>query len=326
MTALSAAASEPQPQGPATSETPAGLGRGAPLVPLDSASGRSLAAVIAILTFLAALAAGAAELVASASAGWQGAVAREATIQLRPLSGRDIEADLVRAAELARATPGIVAARIMPRAEAERLVEPWLGQASGGLDLAGLPLPRLVVLSLQPGARPDLDGLRRRLGEALPRATLDDHALWLERLSAMANAFVATSLGVVGLVLVASGLAVAFATRGAMAGNREVVEVLHLVGATDDFIAREFQRRFFLLGLRGSLAGALAALALIALCSAMARLWRTSPAGDQIEALFGSVAIGWRGYAAAALIAGIVSAVTAVVSRRTVTRYLAGGA
>ena len=89
----------------------------------------------------------------------------------------------------------------------------------------------------------------------MPGATLDDHALWVSRLSTMANTIIAVGVVLVALVLVAAGLAVTFATRGAMAGNREVVEVLHFVGANDDFIAKEFQRRFFQLGLRGSVAG-----------------------------------------------------------------------
>jgi cell division transport system permease protein len=110
-----------------------------------------------------------------------------------------------------------------------------------------------------------------------------------------------------------------------MAGNREVVAVLHFVGADDDFIAREFQRRFFRLGLKGGAIGIAAALAFIAALAALSRLWRASPAGDQIEALFGAFTIGWRGYAIVVVIGIVVSLVTAIVSRLTVRRFLAGG-
>ena len=117
-------------------------------------------------------------------------------------------------------------------------------------------MPRLITVRLGSGT-PDLGSLRQRLAEALPGvASLDDHALWLSRLSTMANTVVGVGIAVVALVLLATGLAVTFATRGAMAGNREVVEVLHFVGADADFIAREFQRRFFRLGLRGGGIGA----------------------------------------------------------------------
>jgi cell division transport system permease protein len=123
---------------------------------------------------------------------------------------------------------------------------------------------------------------------------------------------------------VAAGLAVIFATRGAMAGNKEVVDVLHFVGANDDFIAREFQRRFFRLGLRGSIVGAAAALVLTTALGLVTSSWRASPAGDQIEALFGSFSMSWRGYALVVVIALVVALVTGIVSRLTVRRFLNG--
>jgi cell division transport system permease protein len=290
-------------------------------VPVDSAGGRALAAVIAILTFLAALCAGGAELVAASSAEWRSAVAREVTIQIRPTAQRNIEADIGRAVALARATPGIERAEPFSKAESERLLEPWLGQ---GLDFSDLPVPRLIVLSLARDVTPDLSGLRQRLGREIPGASLDDHALWLTRLSTMANTVIVIGATLVCLVLAAAALAVTFATRGAMAGNREVVDVLHFVGANDAYIAREFQRRFFKLGLRGSAVGAGAALLLMGVLGVFAASWRASPAGDQIEALFGSFSIGLRGYGIIILIALAVSVITGSVSRATVRRFLNG--
>ncbi|AWB21724.1 ABC transporter permease [Methylobacterium currus] len=308
----------PRREAPGT-DLPPTLRRNAALVPTDTSAGRALAAVIAILTFLAALCAGGAEIVASSAAQWQGSVAQEVTIQVRPGAGRDTDADVAKAASLAAATPGIASTRPFTKAESERLLEPWLGS---GLDLGDLPVPRLITVRLG-ASTPDLGALRQRLAEALPGvASLDDHALWLSRLSTMANTVVGVGVAVVALVLLATGLAVTFATRGAMAGNREVVEVLHFVGADADFIAREFQRRFFRLGLRGGAIGAVAALAVIGAGGALARFWRAGPAGDELEALFGGFAIGWRGYASVVLIGVIASIVTAVVSRLTVRRFL----
>jgi len=300
---------------------PASLRRNAPLVPVDSAGGRALAAVIAILTFLAALCAGGAELIATSSQQWRSNIAREVTIQVRPNAQRSIQADVERAVALARQTPGVEEAQAFSREESERLLEPWLGT---GLDFNDLPVPRLIVLKLRSDAKPDFGPLRQALKEQVPGASLDDHALWVSRLSTMANTIIGIGVALVVLVLVAAGLAVTFATRGAMAGNREVVEVLHFVGANDDFIAREFQRRFFKLGLRGSVAGAGSALVLTIILGFITRSWRASPAGDQIEALFGSFSIGWRGYAIVVLIALAVALITGIVSRLTVRRFLNG--
>jgi cell division transport system permease protein len=314
-----ALAPSPEQAVPPERPLPASLRRNAPLVPVDSAGGRALAAVIAILTFLAALCASGADLIAASSAEWRSAVSREVTIQVRPSAQRNVEADVAKAADLARRVPGIENAEPFSKAQSERLLEPWLGT---GLDFADLPVPRLIVVKLVAGAKPDLAPLRQALRAEIPGASLDDHALWLSRLSTMANTIIGVGIGLVCLVLVAAGLAVTFATRGAMAGNREVVEVLHFVGANDAYIAREFQRRFFRLGLRGSAVGAGAALALTLVLGLFAQSWRASPAGDQLEALFGSFSIGWRGYGVAILIALAVSAITGIVSRVTVRRFL----
>src|ERR1044071_2754288 len=115
----------------------------ASIVPADSISGRALVAVIAIMTFLAALTLGAVVLVRSASGDWQAAVAREVTIQIRPADQRNVEADVQRAVAIAQGTPGIVSARPYSRQESAALLEPWLGS---GLDLGELPVPRIIVL------------------------------------------------------------------------------------------------------------------------------------------------------------------------------------
>jgi cell division transport system permease protein len=293
--------------------------RNAPLVPVDSAASRSLVAVIAILTFLAALCAGAAELVATSSAQWQASVANEATIQIRPQAQRDTEELVAEAVAIARATPGIVAAEPFSLAQSERLLEPWLG---AGLDLGELPVPRLIVLRVAEDGAADFAGLRQRL-RAVPGASLDDHAQWLARLSSMAQTIVVIGAALVVLVLVATGLAVAFATRGAMAGNKGIVEVLHFVGARDSYIASEFQNRFLRLGLKGGITGGAAAILLFVILSTISGSWRASPAGDQIEALFGAFDIGWRGYAVMGGIAFVVAVVTALVSGLSVRRFLA---
>jgi len=308
----------PGPEGAAAS-----LKRDAPLVPVDTAAGRALVGVIAILTFLAALCAGAAELVAARSAQWQSAVAREVTIQVKPAAQRNIEEDVAQAAELARASPGIAGVRAMTRAESERLLEPWIGT---GLDLGDLPVPRLILVEVSERSGAGLADLKRRLRAEIPNATLDDHQLWLARLSTMANTLVGVGIGLVALVLLAAGLAAAFATRGAMAGNRDVVDVLHFVGAHDGFIAAEFQRRFFRLGLKGGALGGGAALACLALLGLSARSWGETVAGDQIEALFGTFPLGWRGAGAILAVIAVIAVVTALVSRISVRRFLRGAA
>lgn len=289
------------------------------LVPASSIAGRTLITVVAIMTFLASLAAGGAVLVSQTSQEWQSAVSREASIQIRPRAGRDIEADVKTAAQLARATEGVSDVQALSRRESELLLEPWLGQ---GAAFDEIPIPRMIVVRLGGKSGADLKGLKAQLEKSIPNSTLDDHRIWSTRLADMANVLVVVAVGLLLLIIVAMVLAISFATHGAMAGNREIIEVLHFVGATDDFIARQFQRRFLWLGLRGGVIGAAGATLMFILAGVLSRKLVATPSGEQLEALFGSFSVGMVGYSAVAVIALVSAALSGQTSRVIVFKRL----
>jgi cell division transport system permease protein len=297
------------------------LRRTSPLVPENTIAGNALTIVIAIMSFLACLTLGAVTLVRDASRDWQVDLLREITIQVRPIEGIDTAAEAAKAAAIAAEFPGVAGVSVLDDEENVRLLEPWLGS---DLDMSELPIPRLIVVRLANSAVIDLDELSRRLRTEIRGANLDDHRLWTKRLQTMANVTVVVGASILSLVFVATILSVVFATRGAMASNRDVVSVLHFVGADDGFIAREFQRHFLLLGLKGGLLGALAAAVLFALLSfAIGPSMSNAAETGQVAALFGQFAIGPIGYFGALGIAFLIAVMTAVTSRLTVYRYLA---
>jgi cell division transport system permease protein len=290
-----------------------------PLVPRDSISGRALIAVVAIMTFLASLTTGAVLLIGNAASEWQSDVAREVTVQIIPAPGRDLDAAVNKAAAVARAFPGIGDVRVYSKEESSKLLEPWLGS---GLKLDELPVPRLIVVKIAAGAAPDIPQLRRMLAEQVPGATLDDHRGWIDRMRAMAGTAVAAGVGILILVITATMLSVTFATRGAMATNKPVIEVLHFVGAKNGFIAGRFQRHFLLLGLQGGAIGGGSAVLLFALAGAVSGWFAGTAGGEQTAALFGSFSIGTVGYVAVLGQVVLIAVVTAMTSRHTVNRTL----
>jgi cell division transport system permease protein len=290
-----------------------------PIVPKNSIAGRALVAVVAIMTFLGTLTMGAVVLVVAAASEWQSDVAREMTIQVRPRAGRDIEQDVARAADIAKAAQGIVEVRAYTRAESARLLEPWLGNT---LALDDLPVPRLIVVKLASGPPPDLAMLRATLTGEIPGASLDDHRGWIDRMRAMAGSAIMIGIFVVGLVLAATILSVTFATRGAMAANRPIVEVLHFIGATDGYIASQFQRHFLMLGLKGAATGGGLALVLFLLARLIADQFVGTAGGEEAAALFGSFGLGMSGYTLIAIQAVVIAGVTAWTSRKVVGNTL----
>jgi cell division transport system permease protein len=285
-----------------------------PIVPRASIAGRALVAVVAIMTFLASITTGAVLLVSASAAEWQSEVASEITIQVRPLAGRDIDRDAAAVTDAIRGQSGIVEVRPFTKDESAKLLEPWLGS---GLSFDDLPVPRVIVARVQPGTTLDLAALRARVTQLAPSASVDDHRAWIERMRSMTGATVFAGVGILALVIIATIISVSFATRGAMASNRPIVEVLHFVGAGDRYIANRFQRHFLRLGLQGGVIGGGAAMLLFGFSESIAGWFSGTPVGDQFAALLGTFSLRPSGYLALAAQAVLIAAITAWASRRT---------
>ncbi|WP_269931189.1 cell division protein FtsX [Aminobacter sp. HY435] len=291
----------------------------APIVPSQNIAGRALVLVIAIMTFLSCLTLGAVTLVRDTASVWENQISREATIQIKPVDGLDMEAALDTAARIASEFPGVTGTNIVDREATSRLLEPWLG---AGLNIDELPVPRLVIVTIDENAPPDFEAMRQAITPKVATATLDDHRTWVDRLVAMAHTTVTIGTGVLVLMLAATVLSVVFATRGAMAGNGHIIEVLHFVGAEARFIAREFRRHFLLTGMKGAAAGGVAAVIVFIVFSWWSSRNLATPQADQATALFGNFAIGANGYLGVAVIVAVIGALTAATSHFTVVTYL----
>ena len=285
-----------------------------PIVPRASIAGRALVAVVAIMTFLASITTGTVLLISASAAEWQSEVASEITIQVRPAPARDIDRDTAAVTEAMRAQSGIIEIRPFTKDESAKLLEPWLGS---GLSLDDLPVPRVVVARVVPGTTLDLAGLRGRVTQAAPSASVDDHRAWIERMRSMTGATVLAGIGILALVIIATIISVSFATRGAMAANRPIVEVLHFVGAGDRYIANRFLRHFLRLGLEGGVIGGGAAMLTFGFSESIAGWFSGTPVGDQFVALLGTFSLRPSGYLVLAAQAVLIAAITAWASRRT---------
>lgn len=309
------AKSKPRPQGEDSKLRPA-----AAIVPPQSVAGRALTLVVAIMSFLACLTVGGVSVVWDAADAWQNDLVREITIQIRPTEGVDMFREIDKAVALAQEFPGIGSVRAMSDTETKQLLEPWLGD---GLDLDGLPVPRLVQITVSDPELLNLEQLRNMVSQQVTGASVDDHSIWTSRLSAMAGAVVVGGVAIMLLVLGSMVLSVVFATQAAMAGNKDVVSVLHFVGAEDTFIAREFQRHFLLLGLKGGVAGGVGAIVTFLVLDMLTRQSTGQAGSDQMSALFGSVSVSLPGYLGVCGVVFLVAILTALTSGLAVKAHLA---
>jgi len=289
-----------------------------PIVPAQSVAGRTLMLLIGIMTFLSCVTFGCVLLVQKSAMGWSADVGRELTIQVRPLDGEVIDSNLRLAVSLSEAVPGVASARVVTIEESEELLQPWLGE---GLDLSDLAIPRLVIVQLGDPNAADIARLESEIS-AIPGATLETHAAWRVQLNTMAGTIVVSGILVLALILVATALAIVFATRGTMSTNREIVDVLHFIGASNKFIAGEFQGRFLLLGLKGGLVGGLAAIVFFIVAGTAMSTVVPEQSSAQLGVLFGQFALGISGILGIIGVVLVIAGLTAITSRLTVRRFL----
>ncbi|MEQ8602323.1 MAG: FtsX-like permease family protein [Marivibrio sp.] len=295
--------------------------RGRAIIPFaQDPAGRLMPWLIGFMTFVAGLALAGALLLHDFAESWSQGLADSMTVQIPPPADEmgdavAAEARLDRAVEdavrILADAPGIAAAEPLPGSRIQALLEPWLGET---LDPASLPLPRLIAVEVADMQEVDLAVLRQQLQTVAPGAALDDHGLWRARLVAFLQSLQLVGLAVVAVVILAAATVVLFATRGGLLAHHETIELLHLIGASDNFIARQFQRQALRASLKGGLGGALiAGLTVIGLGYAAAATGAELP---------GPAVLDWPDWPYLALLPLATALLSHLAARRTVLRSL----
>lgn len=289
--------------------------RSEPLLPFaGEPSTRLLPWIVGIMVYLAVMMLTGAMVLARVAAEWDYDLTGSFTVQVAaPVGGAGAAQDkqVAEAIRILRGTAGVATVRAVPAETTAAALEPWLGP---NIDLRDFPLPRVIDVTLGSSVDVNFDALAERLRKAVPGAELDSHEFWREQMMALVGALEVLVLLVIVLITASTMAAVMFATRSGVAIHREVIEVLHLIGATDDHIAQEFKRQARRLALLGSLPGFLLALASLAIVGQLA---------GRVDSLLLPAALfnwgHWLALAAVPLSAAVIAAVTA---RRTVLRAL----
>ncbi len=228
--------------------------RGVHDIPFDrDVASTTLPWIIAVMVFLATLALAGALLLSAMIDRWSSNLSGTMTVQV-PAAASAEESDqrVRRIVAILREAAGVERVRVLSAAETLALVEPWIGRPSPGLDL---PLPRVINVGLTPGVAFDIAGLRQKLAAAVPGTTAEEHQKWLNEAIGVVRWAWRLAVVVVLLIVLAAATTIVFATRTSLRIHRNVTEVLHLIGARDQYIANQFQRHAFRLGLLGGLVG-----------------------------------------------------------------------
>lgn len=293
---------------------------GAAVVPEGSVAGRALVIVLAIQCFLACLTAGAVYMVNQSASAWMSDVASEVTVQIPPVEGVNTEKRVTEVALFLARQKGVTQVRPLTQAESAELLEPWLGQ-NAALD--AIPIPRLIAIEIDRAAPPNFVALQSAISANFSGAALDDHRRWQQEIRTFTRSLALGGLAVLALVAAATVAVVISATKSAMASNREIVQVLHLVGAKEGFIAHEFDRHFLTLGVRAGLIGAAAAAFVFLILPFVTQvLGGGIVTSAEIRRLVGTAALDWPGYLLLAAVVVVIAALCMLTSRYQVQRIL----
>jgi len=292
----------------------------APIVPAASVAGNALTVVIAIMSFLACLTAGAVYMVNQSAQAWVNDISSEITVELDPVNEADIEKKMTLVSLFLAKQKGITEVKPLTAEDSAKLLEPWLGQSSA---LQALPIPRLIAVEIDRSNPPDIDLIKTALSQNFEGVTLDDHRRWQAEIRTLTRSAALGGIAVLGLVAAATIAVIVSATRSAMASNREIIEVLHFVGANERFISSEFERHFLGLGVRAGLMGAVAAAIAFLLLPLMTHmLGGGTVTTAETQRLIGSGELDLPGYFLCVLVVIVVACLCMITSRLGVIRVL----
>lgn len=291
-----------------------------PIVPAGSVTSRALTMVVTIMCFLACLTAGAVYMMNQSASAWMRDIASEVTVQVEPRERVDTDRTMKDVTAFLAQQPGIVSVRPLSLDSAASLIEPWLGSSDA---LKALPIPRLIAVEVDRDRPADLRVVAAALAKQFPGVSLDDHSQWQQQIRTLTRSFALGGIAILALVGAATTAIIITATRSAIAANREIVEVLHFVGATDRFIAREFEKQFLTLGVRAGLVGAVLAMAVfVSMPYVMELLGSGTASLNEFNRLVGTGSLDPAGYALLALVVVVIAALCMLTSRISVFRIL----
>lgn len=270
--------------------------------------------IIGVMVYLAVLIFAGALMLAETASRWDSELTHGMTVQVPPGEGdapAALDEKVAAVEKVLRDMAGVAEVKAVPADVTAAALEPWLGSAA---EMKDLPIPRVIEVQLDDGANVDADALLAALDAVAPGVVVDNHDFWRNQIITLVGGFETLATVTICLIGFTAMAAVIFATRSSVAIQRDVIEVLHLIGATDDYVAHEFQRQAFRFSLGGSVLGTVCALVTMLLMGQLAANLDTALMPDLSLDIWQAILL-WT----VPLLATLIATVTA---RRTVLNAL----
>lgn len=223
-----------------------------------------LQVIISIAVFIFAITLSGVLSISTMLYNWNQSILGSLTVQIMPINDTNKEkaaaqtlAHQDKAVEFLQTVEGIVKVTPLNNDQLKELIQPWLGD---GVNIAGLPMPRIIDVKLAADADIDFAELAQKLAQASPQASLDNHKLWLSKLIDFADGLKLIATTILILVIAITSGAIFYTTQMSLGLHRNIIEILHIMGAKDTYVAQQYGKRMAWLGFCGGLFGILLAI------------------------------------------------------------------
>lgn len=202
---------------------------------------------------------------------WEKDILGSITIQVSPIEdeNKKIDADktqeqLNKVLQFVENAEGVKSVHVIDDETVERLMTPWLGNK---VDVNALPIPQLLDVQLKENAEINYDEMTRGLHKVTSNASIDNHRLWLNRLLKFAGSLKTLALSVLFMVIGICAFSIYYSTRTSLGINLNSIEILHIIGAQDDYIAKQYAKSYAKIGFFSGVIGLIFAIPSIVIVS-----------------------------------------------------------
>lgn len=237
-------------------------------------TGLFLQVMISIAVFIFAITLAGVLAINSMLQNWNDSILGSLTVQVMPSNDSNKERAIAetlenqkKAIEFLESVEEIEKATALSDKQLEKLIQPWLGD---GVEIAQLPVPRLIDVKIKKGSGLNFEVLAEKLATASPMASIDNHKLWLNKLIRFADGLKMLALSILVLVIMVTSGAIFYSTQTSLGLHRYIIEILHTMGAKDAYIAQQYARRTGWLAAAGGIIGVLLAIPAIFMIGGLA--------------------------------------------------------
>ncbi len=289
-------------------------------LPLNKDSGvLFLKTLVALMSLLAILALAGSFALSEMTNRWSSGLENKASIEIPVedsqgviLSNEQMQRVTDTTQEFLSKHPAVEQYDVMSEEKIMELVAPWLGDSP---TMQSIPLPKIISVSFKPKGNVDMEQFKLQLQNIAPQARIDTHESWLADILRFTGALKYTAVLITMIIGFTTIIAVAGAVKSRMAIYNEELELLHLMGAEDQYISKQLQRHTLILSFQGAVVGTIIGIIILLIIN-----WG---AGRMDITLIPDFSLNFVQKAVIFLIPAIVAGISMVTARQTVLRNLA---